>query len=322
MDRLAAVLLFTCAMPVAAQAAAPAPYPVNPVRLIVPYAPGGGTDLITRPLAQRLSAALGQQVVVDNRGGANGSIGMETAAKAPPDGYTLVLALTAQFAINPAFYRSLPYDPVKDYSPVALLGSAPYLLTINPGLPAKTLKELIALGKSASNPLAYGSSGTGGIPHLAGEMLASMTGMTLTHVPYKGGGPALIDVIAGQIQMNFAVIPVAMPHAKAGRVRAMGVTAAKRFSGAADVPAIAETLPGYEIATWYGVMAPARTPRAVIDTLNRALVDAFGDTKLRTSYVDNGFEPDVTDPAALGRHITAEMKRWAALVKSAGIKPE
>lgn len=297
-------------------------YPEKPIRLILPYTPGGGTDLIARPLAQQLSERLGQQVIVDNRGGANGSIGMALAAKAPPDGYTLVLALTAQLAMNPAFYTSLPYDPVRDFAPVTLLGTAPYLLTVNPTVPAKSVAELIAVAKSRPGELAFASSGNGGIPHLAGELLKSMAGVDMVHVPYKGGGPAMIDLIGGQVQMNFAVIPVGMPHVRAGRLRALGVTSARRFKSIPDVPALAETLRGYEISTWYGVMAPARTPAHVIDLLNRSVVGALNEPNLKQNQLANGFEAVGGDPAALAAHIRSELVKWAKLISASGVRLE
>jgi tripartite-type tricarboxylate transporter receptor subunit TctC len=297
-------------------------YPNRPVRLILPYTPGGGTDLIARPLAEKLSGNLGQQVIIDNRGGANGNIGMELVAKASPDGYTLVLALTAQLAINPAFYPKLSYDPARDYAPITLLGTSPYLLTVNPSLPVKSVKELIALAKAKPGQLTFATSGTGGIPHLAGELLKSMAGIDMVHVPYKGGGPALVDVIGGQVHMNFAVIPVAMTHVRTGRLRAIAVTGAKRFPGIPDVPTISETLPGYAISTWFGVLAPARTPRPVVDRLNREIVTVLAHPDMRANQLANGFEPIGSTPDQLAQYIRSEIVKWAKVVKESGVKPD
>jgi tripartite-type tricarboxylate transporter receptor subunit TctC len=306
----------------AASAASTQSYPAKPIRMILPYTPGGGTDLIARPLAHKMSERLGQQVIVDNRGGANGTIGMELAARAPADGYTLVLALTAQLAINPVFYPKLPYNPVRDYVPVALLGTAPYVLNVHPGVPAKTLKELIAFAKAKPGQLTYASSGTGGIPHFAAELLSSMAGVKMLHVPYKGGGPALTDVVAGQVQMNFSVIPSSMPQVKAGRLRALGVTSAKRFRGMPDLPAIAETLPGYEISTWYGVLAPARTSPAVVTRLHDEIAKSFTAGGLADELLGAGFEYTGGGPDALSTHIKKELVKWARIVNASGVTPE
>jgi tripartite-type tricarboxylate transporter receptor subunit TctC len=295
-------------------------YPNKPVRLVLPYTPGGGTDLIARPLAQKLASMLRQQVVIDNRGGANGNIGMEIAAKAPPDGYTLLLGLTAQLAINPAVYAKLPYDPVRDFSPVILLGSAPYLLTVNAMLPAASVAELIALAKVRPGQLAFASSGNGGIPHFAGELLKRMASIDLVHVPYKGGGPAMTDLISGQVQMNFAVIPVGMPYVRAGRLRALAVTSLRRFNAIPEVPSLAETLRGYEISTWYGVMAPARTPARIIEILQQAVTDALRDPELVQNQTANGFEADGGGPQALAAKIRAELVKWSQLVAASGVK--
>jgi len=297
-------------------------YPDKPIRLILPYPPGGGTDLIARPLAQRLSEQLGQQVVVDNRGGANGNIGMQMAARAQPDGYTIVLALTAQLAINPAFYPKLPYEPEGDYEPIAYLGSAPYLLTANPGVTARTISELIALAKARPGTIAFASSGTGGIPHLAGELLKNMAGIDMIHVAYKGGGPAIIDVIGGQVQLNFAVISAGLPHMKSGKLRAIAVTSAQRFPVIGNVPAIAETLSGYEISTWYGVLAPAHTPQQVVRRLNAEIVKCLTVTEMNNYLLGNGFAPDTAASMQLREQIRRELVKWAKIVRDSGVSAE
>jgi len=311
-----ALSLLIAVAPVAAQS-----YPSKPVRLILPYPPGGGTDLVARPLAQRLAERLGQQVIVDNRGGANGAIGMEVAARAPADGHTLVLALTAQLAINPAFYRKLSYDPVRDYTPVSLIGTSPYLLSVHPSLPVKTVRDLIVLAQNRPGQLAFASSGTGGIPHLAGEMLKSMAGVDMLHVPYKGGGPGLADLIAGHVQLNFAVIPVVLPHVRGGRLRALAVTSEKRSSVIPDVAAVAEALRGYEASTWFAVLAPGGTPDVIVNRLASEIVSALAMPDLR-QQLPPGFEPVGSTPAQLGDYIRSEITKWAKVVKASGIKPE
>lgn len=294
-------------------------YPTRPVRVILPYAPGGAGDLIARPLAEKLSGRLGQQVIVDNRGGANGNIGMELAAKASPDGHTIVFALTAQLAINPAFYAKLPYEPTRDYAPITLVGTSPYLLTVNPSLPIKSVKELITLAKSKPGQLAFSTSGTGGVPHFAGELLKSMAGIDILHVPYKGGGPALLDLIAGQVQMNFAVILAGMTHVRAGRLRAIAVTSAKRFPDIPELPAIAETVPGYELSTWFSLLAPTGTPRAVLVRLSNEIAGVLAIPEMRANLLANGFEPIGSTPDELLKHIRSEMIKWAKVVKESGV---
>ena len=297
-------------------------YPIKPLRLVLPYPPGGGTELIARPLAQKVSESLGQQIIVDTRGGANGNIGMELAAKAPPDGYTIVLALTAQLAINPSFYSKLPYDPVRDYAPITLLGTAPYLLVAHPSVPAKSLPELIALARSKPGRLTFASSGNGGIPHLAFEMLKSTAGIDLIHVPYKGGGPALIDLIGGQVQLLINTISPLLPYIHSGKLRAIAVTSAKRSRTMHGLPAIAETLPGYEVSTMYGVLAPARTPKAIVNTLNAAFVNALRVSEIRERLAAYDFEPMGSTPEQLGDRMRSEIAKWAKVVKDTGARPD
>ncbi len=297
-------------------------YPVRPIRLVIPYPPGGGTTLIGRPLAQRVSDSLGQQLVVDNRGGANGTVGMELAAKAPPDGYTIVLALTAQLAINPSFYPQLPYDPVRDYAPVTLLGTAPYLLVAHPSVPVKSLKELIELARSKPGQLTFASSGTGGIPHLAFEMLKSIAGIDMIHVPYKGGGAALPSLIGGQVQFTISTVSPVQPHVRSGRLRAIAVTSAKRSQTMPELPTIAETLPGYAVSTWYAVLAPARTPQTIVARLNGAFVKALDIPEIKETLLTYDFEAIGSTPEQLGQYIRSEIARWAKVVKASSAKPD
>src|SRR5258706_1989889 len=295
-------------------------YPSKPIRLVLPYPPGGGTDVIARPLAQKLTEQLGQQVIVDNRGGAGGNIGMEFVAKSPPDGYTLLFALTAQYAVNPSLYPKLPYDPVRDYAPVSLLANAPYLLVVHPSVPAKAVPELIALMKARPGQLAYSSSGNGSGAHLAGEMLRSLARVEMTHVPYKGAGPAMPDLIAGQVQLSFVTYTATGPHIKTGRLRALGVTTAKRSPTLPDLPAIAETVPGYDSAVWYGFAAPAGTPADIVAKLNTEVLRVLAAPDFRNRITLEAVAPIGSTPEEFGAFIKSEIARWAKVVKDSGAK--
>ena len=297
------------------------PYPVKPVRMVLPYPPGGGSDTIARPLAQKMTEGLGQQVIVENRGGANGNIGMELAARAAPDGYTIVFALTAQLAVNPSLYGKVPYDPVKDYAPITLLGSGGYILVVHPSLPAKSVKELIALARARPGQIAYSSSGNGSGGHLAAELLNSMAGIKMLHVPYKGGGPALMDLIAGQVQVLFSTQLASWPHIQSGRIRALAVSTAKRPASLPDLPTIAEAaLPGYDSGVWYGVLAPAGTPRDIIARLNSEVVRVLKQPDYRNLLVNNTIDPIGSTPEQLGQYIRSELVKWAKVVKEAGVR--
>jgi tripartite-type tricarboxylate transporter receptor subunit TctC len=296
------------------------PYPAKPIRLVIPYPPGGGTDTISRPLAQRLSENIGQQVIIDNRGGAAGNVGMEVAARAAPDGYTIVIGLTAQLAVNVSLFKKLPYDPVRDYEPVTLLGSGAYLLIVHPSLPVRSVKELVALARVRPGELTYGSAGNGSGAHLATELLKTMTGIKLLHVPYKGGGPALVDLIAGQVQVLFATHLTSWPHIQGGRVRALAVSTAKRATGL-DLPTMAEAgVPGYDSGVWYGILAPAGTPREVIARLNTEIVRVLNQPDYRKQLVTNSIEPIGSSPEELGRFIKSEIAKYAKVVKDAGLR--
>src|SRR4051812_1157341 len=295
-------------------------YPGKPIRLVLPYPPGGGTDVIARPLAQKLTENLGQQVIVDNRGGANGNIGMEFVARSPADGYTLLFALTAQYAINPSLYPKLPYDPLKDYAPISLLANAPYLLVVHPSVPAKSTAELIALMKARPGQLAYSSSGNGSGAHLAGEMLRSLARVQMTHVPYKGAGPAMPDLIAGQVQLSFVTYTAAGPHIKTGRLRALGVTTAKRSPTLPDLPAIAETVAGYDSAVWYGFAAPAGTSADIVNRLNMEVLRVLAAPDFRSRITLEAVAPIGTSPDEFGSFMKSEIVRWAKVVKDSGAK--
>ena len=305
----------------AASSALAQTYPSKPVRLVLPYPPGGGSDTIARPLAQKMTEGFGQQVVVENRGGANGNIGMEAVARSAPDGYTLIFALSAQLAINPGLYRKIPYDPLRDYAPITLFGSGIYILVVHPSLPVKSVKELIALAKARPGQIAYSSSGNGSGGHLAAELLNSMVGIKMLHVPYKGGGPALMDLIAGQVQVLYATQLASWPHIQSGRVRALAVSTEKRPASLPDLPTIAEAgVPGYDSGVWYAVLAPAGTARDIIAKLNAEIVRALNQPDYRGFLVKNGIEPIGSPPEELTRTIKSELTKWAKVIKDAGVR--
>lgn len=296
-------------------------YPTKPIRLIVPFSPGGGTDLFGRITAARLTQALGQQVVVENRAGAGGNIGMEIAAKSDPDGYTLLLGHTGTLAINPALYAKIPYDPVRDFSPVSLVAYSPLVLVTHPSLPARTVKELIALAKSKRGQINYASGGSGTGTHLSAELFKSMAGVDIVHVPYKGSGPAVIALLSGEISILFTPVAAAAAHTKGGRLRALGVTGAVRSIALPDVPTIAEAgLPGYESSLRYGVLTPAGAPQNVINTLNQAINRSMGSAEVREQLASDGAEPLVSTPNEFRTLIQSEIKKWAAVVKASGAR--
>ncbi|KPK18592.1 MAG: tripartite tricarboxylate transporter substrate binding protein [Betaproteobacteria bacterium] len=315
---LGAVLATTVA-PLWAQGAGD--FPSKPIRLVIPYPPGGGMDTIGRPFARQLSENIGQQVVVDNRGGANGTIGMEIVARASPDGYTIGFALSAQLAINPGLYKKLAYDPVKDFEPLTLFADGCYLLVVNPAVPAKSVKELIALARAKPNGLIMASSGNGSGGHLSAALLMSMTGTKLLHVPYKGGGPALVAVLSGEAQTLFATYAASKGHIAAGRLRALGVSTAKRPAAISDIPTIAEAgVSGYESSPWYAYVAPAGTPRALVTRLNREIVRALNHPEYRKFLLGSAIEPIGSSPERLRAYIKTEMVKWAGVIKSAGAR--
>ncbi len=312
-------VLATAVAPLWAQGAGD--FPSKPIRLVIPYPPGGGMDTIGRPFARQLSENIGQQVVVDNRGGANGTIGMEIVARASPDGYTIGFVLSAQLAINPGLYKKLAYDPVKDFEPLTLFADGCYLLVVNPAVPAKSVKELIALARAKPNGLIMASSGNGSGGHLSAALLMSMTGTKLLHVPYKGGGPALVAVLSGEAQTLFATYAASKGHIAAGRLRALGVSTAKRPAAISDIPTIAEAgVSGYESSPWYAYVAPAGTPRALVTRLNREIVRALNHPEYRKFLLGSAIEPIGSSPERLRAYIKTEMVKWAGVIKSAGAR--
>ncbi len=299
-----------------------AAYPSKPVRFIVGQAPGGATDIVARLVASKMNDTLGQNVVVENRTGAAGSIGASTVAKSPPDGYT-VLVVSSSYAINPSLYANLPFDPQKDLVPVSLLAEAPFLLVVHPSVPARTVKELIALAKSQPGRLTYGSGGNGSSGHLAGALFESAANVQLTHVPYKGAGLALVDVVSGQITLTFASVLSATPHVQQHRLRALGVTGPRRSRALPQVPTIAEAgVPGYSATTWYGLLVPAGTRQPVIDRLSSAANRAVTAPDLRERMLTDGAEPVGSTPAAFQKHLASEMAKFRAVVKRAKVKTE
>ncbi len=296
-------------------------YPTRPVRFIVPFAPGGNTDIQGRLIAQKLADAWGQQVVVDNRGGAGGTLGVDLAAKAPPDGYTIVLGSFGNILVGPALYKKLAYDPAKDLAPVVQVSTPPGLLVANPALPVKNVKELIAYGRANPGKLNYGSAGSGVWNHLFAELFKTMARIEMTHVPYKGTGPAVIDVVGGQIQLSFAPFPTALPHMKTGRLRALAVTEEKRSPILPDIPTVAESgLPGYAAESWFAVLAPAGTPQPVISKINQDINRVFQQLDVRAAFAADGSVPVGGTPEELASSIRAGMAKWGKLVRDLGIQ--
>ncbi len=303
--------------------AAETPYPVRPVRFIVPFAPGGSTDTLARTLAQRLSDALGQQVVVDNRAGGNGNIGTEIVARALPDGHTIVLGYIANLGIGPSLYAKLPFDPVKDFAPVTLLAVAPNILVAHPSVPVKNVRELVAYAKANPQKVNYASAAVASLGHLAGELLNSSAGIQMQHVPYKGSGQAVIDLLAGQVQIMFSGMSSVMPHIKANKLRPLAVTGAQRSPAVPEVPTIAEAgYPGFEASAWYGVLAPAGTPKPVVMRLNAEILRALKLPEVKERLENVGFEIVGGTPEAFGAYIKSEIAKWAKVVKASGVKAE
>jgi tripartite-type tricarboxylate transporter receptor subunit TctC len=292
-------------------------YPAKPVRMIVSTAAGGSADTLGRLLAQKLSATLGQSVVVENRSGSGGVVGTEVVAKATPDGYTLLLAYHSH-VINPALYPELPFDTVKAFAPITQVAVQPQLLNVHPSLPARNVKELIALAKARPGQLLYGSAGSGSGGHLANEIFNSMAGIRMTHVPYKGSAPALIDVIAGHTQLMFATLITSLPHTRSGRLRAMGVSSLKRAAILPDVPAIAETLPGYETVVSYFLLAPAGTPDDIVVRLHAESAKALREADVIERLARDGAEPVGNTPQETARYIVSEIDKWGKAVKASG----
>ena len=298
-------------------------YPNKPIRLIVPFPPGGGNDVIARLIAQKLSDRFGQQVVVDNKAGANGIVGLQALMQSPADGYTLAVAAAGPMAVNPSLYDKLPYDPTKDFSPITNMVNYPLLLVVHPSVPVKTTLDLVNLAKAKPKQLFFASPGSGNSGHLAGELFNTMAQVQTVHVPYKGQGPALADLLTGQVQMLYSSIPSVLPQVRSGQLNALAVGSAKRLPSLPDIPTIAETgVPGYEAYSWVGIVAPAKTPKAIVTRLNQEIVDILKQKDVAEKLNQQGALPVGDTPEQFGAYIKAEIDKWGAVVRAANIKAD
>lgn len=298
------------------------PYPNRAIRMVSPYAPGGGTDYFARLIGQKLFEALGVSVVTDNRPGAGGVIGSDIVAKSAPDGYTLLLSSPSPLVVSPHLLKSMPYDPQKDFTPVIWVASVPALMAVHPSVPAKTVPEFIALAKSRPGELTYASSGNGGTGHLAGALFDLQAGTKMIHVPYKGTGPATTALVAGEVTLTFGESIALLPHVRSGRLRAIAMTTPKRSPLMPDLPTVAETLPGYVAGPWYCVLAPAKTPVEIVAKLNATVAGILRMPEIQSNLVNSGAEPKGGTPADLTQQIKDESARWARVIKEAGIQGE
>ena len=313
---LAALLIFAASPAVWSQGS----YPAKPVRLIVPWPPGGGADVLSRMLSPKLGESLGQQIIVDNRGGAAGNIGAEMAARSPPDGYTIAFAYSGTHSINPSIYSKMAFRE-SDFAPIIWLSAVPQVVVVHPSLPVKNMKDLVALAKSKPGELAYGSSGSGAINHLTGELFNSMTGTKLVHVPYKGGGPAAVALLSGEIALIFGEPASLVGYIKAGRVRPIAVTSAKRSLSFPELPTVSESgVPGYEVTSWNGMLAPAGTPPEIVRRLNTELNRIISEPEMNKRMLANGYEAVGGPPEKFGEWIRSETAKWAPVVKKAGVR--
>ncbi len=320
MQRFVLICITIAGAVLATPACAAEPYPARPVRLIVPYAPGGNADIQARYMAERLTDALGKQVVVDNRPGANGMIGMELTARSPADGYTVMLVANG-FTVNPALFPKVPYDTVKDFAPISLVGDTPLLFVASNAVPAGSVKEAVALARSRPGQLNYGSSGNGSPAHLAGALLEVTTGIKLVHVPYKGMAAANLDVMSGQIQLGFPSLTSVLPHVKAGKLKAFAITVKSRSALAPDIPTMDEAgVPGYEASIWNGILAPAGTPGPIVKRLNAAIVGILKSPQAAERYANVGAEIRYNSPEEFAALIRTEMAKWAKVIKAANIR--
>ncbi len=316
------ILAICAAMNAPAQAAeSAASYPDKPLRWVVPFTAGGGVDVTARAVAQKLSAKLGQPVVVDNRAGASGAIGGEIVATSPPDGYTL-LSISTTLAVNQSLHPKLPFDLTRDFAPITQMTAQPYFFTVHVSVPARSIPELIELAKAKPDSLNYASSGTGGLQHLAGALLCTMANIKMIHVPYKGGGAAHNDLVAGHIQVEVTLPLTTYSQVKAGRLRYLAVTSLKRVQAFPDVPTVAETLPGYDVTAWYGVVAPAKTPPAIIAMLSREIVEILKLPDVGGRFATDGTEPEANGPALFGTRIRQDIARWRDVARKSGIQSE
>jgi tripartite-type tricarboxylate transporter receptor subunit TctC len=316
---LAAAL--AAAWPAAAQQPAAGAWPTRPLRIVVPFGPGGSADFVGRLLGQRLTETLGQPVVVENRPGAGAMLGNELVAKSPPDGYTLTIGTLGPFAVNQSLFRKVPYDSQRDFAPITLTGASSHVLVVHPSMPVKTLGDLVALAKQRPGQLTFASSGIGNATHLTGELFKSMAGVDVVHVPYKGGGAAVADLIGGHVAFSFASMPSAIPHVRAGRLRALAVAPAQRVPTAPELPTVAESgLPGFASEDWQGVLAPAKTPQDIVMRLNAEIHKVLGAPEVREKLDAQGFQVRLSTPQQFADLIRTESAKWARIVKDANIR--
>ena len=322
------LLVAVCGLPVTRTLAQELPlsypaYPTKPIRMIVPFVPGGANDVLGRLAGLKITEALGQPVVIENRGGAGGSIGVEIVAKSPADGYTLVLGNIANLSVNPTLYRKLGYKPLSDLQPITLMAKLPSILAVHPSLPAKNVKQLVALARAQPARLTFGTGGAGSGSHLTMELFKLQAKIDLIHIPYKGVGPALIDLLAGQITLSFGAVPGVGPYVRSARLRGLGVTSAARIAAYPDMPTIAQAgLPGFEATLWYGVLAPAGTPMPIINRLHTTLTRAMQSPEMKARFMAEGAEPVGNTPQEFHAFIQSEIERWAVVVKASGMKAE
>ena len=297
-------------------------YPAKPIRLVVPYSPGGPVDIVGRIVAQKLTDALASQVIVDNRAGGGGNIAVEIVARAVPDGYTLLMGANGTNAINPSLYAKLAVDPAKELAPISMVASSPMILVTHPSLAANSVKELVALAKAKPGAINFASSGSGSTAHLSSELFKSMTAINIVHVPYKGAGPALTDLVGGQVQMMFTGVSSTLPYVKAGRLRPLAVSSEKRVPILPEVPTVSEDIPGYEVLTWYGVFAPVQTAKPIIGKLNATLAQIFATADARQRLAALGAEPVTMSPEQFALAVRKEVTKWAKVIKESGARPE
>ena len=316
----AAAAVMIAGLPAAAHAQT---YPTKSIRLIVPFPPGGSTDLMGRVLGAKLGETFGQQVIVENRPGASGMIGNELVARAAPDGYMLTMGTIGAMSVNVSLFKSVPHDSTRDFAPITLTGNVENLLVVHPSVPVRNVKELIALAASKPGNLIFASSGIGNAPHLAGELFNQLAKVKMVHLPYKGGGPAMIDLVAGQVSLSFASMPSSLPFAKSGKLRAIAVGGARRSPAAPDIPTVAENgLPGFEVTDWQGLLAPAKTPAAGVERLNRETLRILNERETKDRLAAAGLQVVTSTPAQFAEFIRSEIDKWGKVIRSAGIKPE
>jgi tripartite-type tricarboxylate transporter receptor subunit TctC len=296
-------------------------YPTRPIRMVVPFAPSGPTDLLARLLSQKMGETLGQQVIVDNRGGAGGTIGSELVARSAPDGYTMLLGHIGIFAVNPTLYPKLAYDVVKDFAPVSLVADIPYGMVVHPSLPVKTVAALISSARAHPKHLLYGSGGSGGASHLAGAYFGMLAKIDITHIAYKGAGPALVDLLSGQTSMMITGLTPLMPHISAGKLRILAVGNKKRLTILPGVPTIGETVKGYEVTQWYGLAVPVQTPRDIVSKLNTSVIKVMTGNDVKERLAAGGANPLTSTPEAFGKFVQEEINRWAPVIKAVNVQP-